>query len=771
MKILQASIQGALLAAALLLAPGCVGTSKNSTPDPAKLAAAAEARNSNANMPSRWWAQHDSKSPTFYRSDEGREMAGNILSWQNEDGGWPLMTTVREPFDGDLSRVGPWGQGSALVKSTINEVRFLARAYNATGDEAYKTAAVDGIDFILESQYENGGWPHSVNPRTDYDRNAGYNDDEIPDLMVFLQEIRGSADFAFLDGAQRKRISGAFKDALDFVLETQIIVDGKRTVWAQQYDPDTLRPVKARAFEPAAISGGESATVLMMLMDIPKPSEAVQEAIEAGVQWYHDTQIKGVSIDRADDDMRVVANAEAEPVWARFYEFDTMRPIFAGRDGVIRYNLSEIEKERRGGYGWYNVNGTKIFKRHAEWKKQLLWDNAPKTNITEAGAGAYVLPSLLVTQAGQVVESSSDWAVKRRPEVMDLLATYQQGKTPTKRLSQTYRVLERGVSSLSGTAKRTQVRVEFPGNDTRIRILLLTPADATGPVPAIVHLGFSPNIMTVDEPGIDEDLAWSATLKAPVADRDAYPLTGFDPQQFVDAGYGVVLVYYGDIYPDFDHGNAHGVPTLFSNTPEAQAGDEWGAIGAWAWGLSRVMDYLQTDSSVDGDQIALSGVSRLGKTVLWTAAQDQRFAMVIPMLSGEGGAAISRRHYGETVADLTNPRRYDYWFAHNYQDYAFRVDELPVDGHMLLAMSAPRPALLITGSEDTWSDPVGEWVSAKAAEKVWQLYGETGPQSDTMPVAGEQAAGKLSFFMHEGGHTVLPEDFETIIDFMGTHFD
>lgn len=773
MKMMSGWIQSSAIASLLILSTGCVGAPdpSSSIPDPAKLAAAAEARTSNPNMPSRWWTEHETKSASFYRSEEGREMARNILSWQNEDGGWPLMTTVREPFNGDMDRVGPWGQGSALVKSTVNELRFLARGYNATEDEAYKAAVVEGINFIVNSQYPNGGWPHSVNPRTDYDQNVGYNDDEVPDLMAFLQDVNTTGDFAFLDGATRKAVAGAFNSALGFVLETQIIVDGTKTAWAQQYDPQSLKPVNARAFEPAAISGGESATVLMMLMDISKPSEEVKAAIEAGVQWYRDVQIDGIRVDRSDGDRTVVVDADAEPVWARFYDLDSMRPIFAGRDGIIRYDLAEIEKERRGGYAWYNTHGTKVFARYDDWKKQRLWDSAPKSNIEESAVGDYTLPALLTTQDGQAVETVQAWETKRRAEVLNLLATYQQGQMPTKRLSQTFKVLERGAPSLNGTAIRTQARVEFPDSDVRIRVLLLTPADATGPVPTIVHLGFSPNIMTVDEPGIDEGTAWSATLKAPVPDRDAYPLTGFEVQPFIDAGYGVALVYYGDIYPDFDHGNMHGVPTLFGDAGDEQSGDEWGAIGSWAWGLSRVMDYLQTDPAVDAQQIALSGVSRLGKSVLWAAAQDERYSMVIPMLSGEGGAAISRRHYGETVADLTNPSRYDYWYAENYQSYAFDVDALPVDGHMLLAMAAPRPTLLITGSEDTWSDPKGEWVSAKAAQEVWALYGAQGPQGDVMPAPGEAASGDLAFFMHEGGHTVVPEDFEQIISFMDEHFE
>jgi len=254
-----------------------------------------------------------------------------------------------------------------------------------------------------------------------------------------------------------------------------------------------------------------------------------------------------------------------------------------------------------------------------------------------------------------------------------------------------------------------------------------------------------------------------------IPDREARLLKDIDPEHFIKRGYGIVTVYYGDIEPDFDAEGRHGVRSLFkTNNPRKP--DEWGAIGAWAWGLSRVMDYLQTVPAVDGSQIALSGVSRLGKTVLWAAAQDQRFAMVIPIVSGEGGAAVSRRNFGETVADLTNPARYDYWFAPRYSDYAFNVDALPVDGHLLLSLIAPRPLLQIVGVSDTWSDPRGEWVAAKAAEPVYALYSKSGPPSQAYPPPDTPVFNDMGFFMHDAGHTVLAADFQAMTDFMDQHF-
>ena len=329
---------------------------------------------------------------------------------------------------------------------------------------------------------------------------------------------------------------------------------------------------------------------------------------------------------------------------------------------------------------------------------------------------------------------------------------------------------------MSGLSRRTQVRIRFADDpdSLTIRVLLNTPFKATGPVPTLLHVGFSPNVLVLDEAGIDEGFAWSPTLQARIPDRDARPLVGFDPKDMVQRGYGIATVYYGDIDPDFDHGGKYGIRTLFrrpSDKPEPRKPDEWGAIGAWSWGLGRVLDYLQTDPAVDGKRVAVSGVSRLGKAVLWAGAQDQRFAMVVPILSGEGGASISRRNFGETVADLTKPSRYDYWYAPRYADHAFDVERMPVDGHMLLSLIAPRPVLLIVGSEDTWSDPRGEFVAASAAAPVYALYGKRGlntaeyPKPDTALIDGD-----LAFFIHAGGHRTLPIDFKVIADFMDRHF-
>lgn len=725
------------------------------------------------NFPTPWWSQEISqKSLSWYRSEEGLRMTENILSWQDHGTGWPLMNTTREPFTGDASRAGPWGTKASLLKATVNEMRFLARAFRASQDERCRKAVLGGLEYILVAQHPTGGWPHSYPYRvTDYSRYATFNDDVIPDIMTFLSEVVRSLDFELVGKENRKRAQQAFDKGLAFILKSQIVVDGKLTAWAQQHDAVTYEPRPARAFEPAALTGGESAGVLHFLMSIRKPSPEVIKAVEAGVQWYRDVQINGIEVVRTGDDVVVRPNPAAPPLWARYYEIGANRPVFVGRDGVLHYSLAEVELERRRGYSWYNHNGTDVFARHQAWRHERQWDNQAPTNVDESQVGDYTLPDPLCREDGARVTTVADWEQKRRTEILRLFEQHQHGCTPTTPVKASYDIVERDVPGMGGMSRRTQARIRFPDHPEGpvIRVLVNVPANAKGPVPALLHISFSPNVLLFDEHGIDDGLAWDTRLQSLIPDRDAYLLKDVDPQHFIRRGYGIATVYYGDIEPDFDHGGKYGVRSLFG--AESRVGpDQWGAIGAWAWGLSRVMDYLETDPALDARQIAVSGVSRLGKTVLWAAAQDRRFALVIPIVSGEGGAAISRRNFGESVADLTNPARYDYWYAPRYADYAFDVNTLPVDGHMLLSLIAPRPLLQIVGVSDTWSDPRGEWVAAQAAEPVYALYGRTGAKGKEYPQPGHPGLNDMGFFVHDAGHTVLPEDFEVMTDFMDRHF-
>ena len=240
--------------------------------------------------------------------------------------------------------------------------------------------------------------------------------------------------------------------------------------------------------------------------------------------------------------------------------------------------------------------------------------------------------------------------------------------------------------------------------------------------------------------------------------------------RLLDAGFGFATVYYGDIDPDFLGGVPYGVRALYLKPGQTEpAPDEWGSIAAWAWGLSRAMDYLETDKGVDAKRVAIMGVSRLGKTVMWAGAHDPRIALVIASCSGEGGAALSRRNYGETIAHLTEPTRYPYQFAANYAKFANKVDQFPVDAHMLVALIAPRPVLLQTGDKDFWSDPKGEFLAAVAAGPVYRLLGKQGLDTDQMPPAGSPILHTIGYYMHAGGHGTIPSDWDQFLAFMQMH--
>jgi hypothetical protein len=310
---------------------------------------------------------------------------------------------------------------------------------------------------------------------------------------------------------------------------------------------------------------------------------------------------------------------------------------------------------------------------------------------------------------------------------------------------------------------RRQVTIRFTKDPQgpKMDLLIYVPAAARKPVPLLLGIGFSANSNTVkDDPGVRAGEIWGRDHKKVPANQGR-SFGGTNVVRLLDAGFGFAAFYYGDVDPDFAEGKPFGVRAVYPGT--------WGAISAWAWGISRAIDYLETDPAVDARRIAITGVSRLGKTVMWAGAHDTRIAMVIASCSGEGGAALSRRNYGETIGHLTAPSRYPYQFAANYAKYAEHVDRFPVDANMLVALIAPRPVLLQTGNTDYWSDPKGEFLAAVAAEPVYKLLGKQGLGTTEMPAAGQPVLHTIGYLMHDGGHGTIPSDWDTYLAFMKMH--
>lgn len=404
--------------------------------------------------------------------------------------------------------------------------------------------------------------------------------------------------------------------------------------------------------------------------------------------------------------------------------------------------------------------------------------NAPPTNVAgipvnydESLAGNYTLPDPLILADGKPVRDARTWYRKRRPEIARLFEEQQFGRSPGRPAGMSFDVFDKGTPALGGKALRRQVTVYFSRDrkGPKMDLLIYLPAGARKPVPLLLNLSFTANSNVVDDPGIKPGEVWGRDRKRIPAPKG----TNFgrlDVLPFLASGIGVATVYYGDIDPDFPGGIQHGVRSLFLKPGQTEpAPDEWGTIAAWGWGLSRALDYFETDKGVDARRVAIVGASRLGKTVLWAGARDTRFAMVIASCSGEGGAALSRRYFGETVKHLTAPTRYPYQFAPNYQKHADRVGESPFDAHMLLSLIAPRPLLLQTGDTDLWSDPKGEFLSAVAAGPVYSLLGEQALGADRMPPAGLPILHTLGYYMHAGGHGTIPSDWEQFLKFMRIH--
>ncbi len=398
-------------------------------------------------------------------------------------------------------------------------------------------------------------------------------------------------------------------------------------------------------------------------------------------------------------------------------------------------------------------------------------------NYDESKVPAFKLPDPLRLANGKKVKNADVWWQKRRPEIFKLFEEQVYGKMPDKPANMTYKLFEMDSTALDGKATRKQVTVYFDGREDgpKMDILIYLPNHTPAPVPLFLSLNFYGNhtihrdnkikiadswLRNNEELGITQNRAteFSRGLQA-----SRWPV-----EQILARGFGLATIYYGDIDPDFDDGFQNGIHPLFykpGRTKPAPA--EWGSIAAWAWGLSRAMDYLETDNSVDSKKVIVMGHSRLGKTAVWAGAADQRFAIVISNNSGCGGVALSMRRFGETVGRIN--RAFPHWFCDYFNKYSENEDELPIDQHQLIALIAPRPIYVASAEEDRWADPRGEFLAAKYASSVYELLGKKGIPAAAEPKIHEPIMTTIGYHIRAGKHDVTLYDWERYMDFADLH--
>ena len=366
----------------------------------------------------------------------------------------------------------------------------------------------------------------------------------------------------------------------------------------------------------------------------------------------------------------------------------------------------------------------------------------PPAMYDEEKVPEFTLPNPLITLDGEKISDVNTWIQKRRPEILKLFETNVYGRTMVGRPdNMTWKVTSENRSDMDGKAISKTVAIYFTGKDDgpKMDVNIVLPADAgKKPVPLVAIVEWAP-----------------------------------EKEWLLCRGYGLATFKAEQIEPDSRNGYLKSVRRYFARPDQNEPGpDVWGAIGAWAWGLSRAMDYIVTDKDIDANKVCVAGFSRFGKTAMWAGAQEQRFAIIFSGESGCGGMVLVRRGFGETVKIINN--KFPYWFCGNFKTYGDRVNDLPVDWHMLVALMAPRPLYIATAEQDLWGDPRGSFLSAKYAEPVYQLFGKKGlgvdPDFIGMPPLETPVGDFIGYHIRRGGHALTEYDWQQFLNFADRHF-
>ena len=395
--------------------------------------------------------------------------------------------------------------------------------------------------------------------------------------------------------------------------------------------------------------------------------------------------------------------------------------------------------------------------------------NSFEPNYDEDKVPEFVLPNPLLTFSGKEVKTIQSWEDERRPELLDFFTQRVYGEVPSELAISSFKIVEQSNSAIEGKANRKQIELSFNknGKELSFNILLYLPKGIEK-APVFIGYNFYGNHTVNIDPHILISDAWTSN-------NDSFGITNnqldgksrgvrsnrWAIEKMIDAGFGLATIYYGEIDPD-KNDMTDGIHSLFySKNQKAPAKNEWGSIAAWSWGLSRAMDYLEEDADIDATKVIVFGHSRLGKTSLWAGATDQRFAAVISNNSGCGGAALSKRKFGETVWRINTA--FPHWFCDNFNEYNNNEEQLPVDQHELLALIAPRPLYVASAEEDEWADPQGEFLSSYYASPVYQLYNKSGIISSERPPINEPIQKTVAYHIRSGKHDVTDYDWEQYI--------
>ena len=330
------------------------------------------------------WREVQHRSKEWYASEEARDIADNVLLYQHQNGGWlKNINMARNLSEKEIKQIKK--DKSQRIGTTIDngathtQLRYLARVYDATGEKKYKEAFLKGIDFLLEAQYENGGWPQFYPIKEGYYEHITFNDGAMMGVMNLLRDIAiDKPMFSFVDEKRKEQAADAIEKGLEVILDSQVKVNGNLTLWCAQHDKNTLEPAKARAYELPSLSGKESVEIVEYLMKLDNPSEEVKNSIRSAVKWFRENKIMGEKVVWIKDkslpeghDRVVLEDPNGGPLWARFNEIDTFEPMFVGRDGKIKRHLNEIEQERRIGYSYIdNYAEDLLNNEYPEWEKK-----------------------------------------------------------------------------------------------------------------------------------------------------------------------------------------------------------------------------------------------------------------------------------------------------------------------------------------------------------------------------------------------------------------